>query len=97
MTLAEFKVNLADLDDATNSVAAEAKNIRTLTEQITQRMKDAERVWICPAAGGYTDLQVVASTDMERLNTVLDGMVQRMRVAYQNYRHAEETNFRNVS
>jgi uncharacterized protein YukE len=97
MSIADFKVNLADLKAATEIVSDKAKAIRQLSHMITERLQGVERAWISPAGGTFTELQIAATADMEMLNSVLDEMVRKMNIAHDNYELAEQNNTHNVS
>lgn len=97
MSVAAFKVNLAELLDAKGTVATEAQNIHTLIGQITNEMQMVTHSWIGPAGGAFAQTQIVATADMNALAAVLDDIVTRLGAAYDNYQSMEMQNTTNLT
>jgi uncharacterized protein YukE len=96
-TFEEFKVDLRQLHDAIGSVRREHGAISDAMSAVGTEFAAVKTSWGTPSTATYDDVQawfVRVSGDLEDL---LDDMTNRMQTAYNNYKHIEETNTRNVT
>ena len=73
----DFEVNLAELNEAAESVAKNAKNIRGFTNDITARLLAVERTWVTPAGWTFADLQRAVTEAGRRLAIDPGGVVEQ--------------------
>jgi uncharacterized protein YukE len=94
-TFDEFKVDLKQLHDAIGSVRREHTAISTAMSAVGSEFSAVKDAWGTPSTASYDDVQawfIKASGDLEDL---LHDMTNRLQTAYENYKHAEETNVQN--
>jgi uncharacterized protein YukE len=96
MTMAEFKVDLAQLQNAIQVVSAQAGSIDTNCQDITAAMAVAPQSWVTPSGQTFDELAQACDRQMQALTGLLTEMVQRMQAAYQTYLATEEANTRNL-
>jgi hypothetical protein len=96
LTMAEFKVDLAQFQNAIQVVSAQADVIDTNCQDITAAMRVAPLSWVTPSGKTFDELAQACNTQMQALTGLLTEMVQRMQAAYQTYLATEEANTRNL-
>jgi WXG100 family type VII secretion target len=95
LTMAGFRVDLQQLEDAIGTVQAQADTINTRCTEIKQAMQEVPADWSSPAEQTFTPVMQACETQMDNLTTLLGQMITRMQAAYQTYLNAEQTNFSN--
>jgi uncharacterized protein YukE len=96
LTMAEFKVDLAQFENAIQVVTAQSSSIDTSCQEITTAMREAPQSWVTPSGRTFDELAQAASSQLQALTGLLTEMVQRMQAAYQTYLATEEANTRNL-
>src|SRR5580658_1714622 len=96
LTLAQFKIDLAQLDEAIGTIQTQASLIGFAVSEITGTLQLVPNNWTTPAETPFSDLAQACSTRMTALNELLTEMVRRMRISYHNYLQAEQTNVSNL-
>jgi WXG100 family type VII secretion target len=87
-----FTVDLAALNDAIGQVSAERDTIQGGVATLRATFQDIESEWKSPAGTSFLTLTTTFNTITDRLMTVLEDAIDRMRTAHQNYATTEEQN-----
>ncbi len=97
ITMAQFKVDLADLHDAIGTVQKAATAIDADCQTIVAQYAAIEAAWVSPAGTSFTEMSSILSNTMDMLVDLLADTVQRMQQSYDNYVEVEQANTQNVS
>lgn len=87
-----FRVDLDRLDQAVGVVAKRRDQIKSDGELIKSALERIESTWSGPAGGTFAGLRRPLTKALDDLNQLLDEIVNRMRVSYQNYHSNENAN-----
>jgi hypothetical protein len=96
LTMAEFKVDLAQFENAIQVVSAQAGIIDSSCQSVTTFMQIAPQSWVTPSGQTFDELAQACNRQLQALTGLLTEMVQRMQAAYQTYLATEEANTRNL-
>jgi uncharacterized protein YukE len=96
LTMTQFKVDLKQLENATNVVSAQSDIIKENCERIADEMRGASSAWVSPSGQTFEELIPLCIKQMGALTDLLTEMVKRMRASYQTYLTMEQTNTRNL-
>jgi hypothetical protein len=96
VTMAQFKVDLAELEHATDAVTAQAGVIDAHRQTITAALRGISQVWVTPARLTFDELTQPCINQMQALSDLLAEMTVRMRTAHHTYLAAEQANAHNL-
>jgi WXG100 family type VII secretion target len=96
LTMTEFKVDLAQLENAIGVVSTQAGVIDRDCQSITMLMQQVSQMWVTPAGQTFAELIPPCTKQMHALTELLAQMVRRMRGAHETYVNIEQTNTRNL-
>jgi WXG100 family type VII secretion target len=96
-TFEEFKVDLQQLHNAIGSVRREHTAIRDAMSAIGNEFGAVKEAWGTPSTATYDDVQAWFMKVSNDLEDLLNDMANRLQTAYNNYKHAEETNVKNAT
>jgi WXG100 family type VII secretion target len=96
-TFEEFKVDLRQLQNAIGSVRREHSTISDAMSAIGNEFGAVKEAWETPSTATYDDVQAWFLRVSNDLEDLLDDMTNRLQTAYNNYKHVEETNTKNVT
>lgn len=91
----EFQVALGELRRSIGVVRGESAHISTLIGQVEKHFGAAHGYWRSPSATSFETMSDWFSRSSRELEALLQEMVHRMQVAYDNYASAERANTRN--
>jgi WXG100 family type VII secretion target len=95
-TWSEFRVDLGQLHHAIGVVRREHDQISEALNRIASEFDQCRDDWHTPAAVTFDNVKVWLTTASADLNALLSDMVTRMQTAYNNYKHTEEVNSKNL-
>jgi uncharacterized protein YukE len=96
-TFEEFKVDLQQMHSAIGSVRREHTAIRDAMSAIGAEFSAVKEAWDTPQTPSYDDTQAWFVRVAEDLEDLLNDMANRLQTAYNNYKHSEETNVKNLT
>jgi hypothetical protein len=96
LTMAEFKVDLKELEIAINVVSKQSGIIDENCVRIGNLMRESSASWVSPSGQTFEELIPPCTKQMGALTDLLTEMVKRMRAAYHTYLTMEQTNTRNL-
>ena len=91
ITLQQFRVDLAQLKQAREQIAAITLDIQDRVVELDECITNVGACWGAPAEATLPPVQLLFSAQMAALTGLLVEMVERMGTAYDNYRTAEES------
>jgi len=97
MTIGEFRADLGELHHALGVVRAQHAVISSELTVIKEEFKKCKDSWNTPSAVSFDVMQNWLTTASDDLNTLLDDVVARMQLAYNNYEAAEVSNVKNLA
>ena len=92
MTMAGYKVDLQQMEDAITTIRQQAETIALRTSTIGTTLQGVPSFWNSPAEVPFGELAQACTTQMTTLTNLLEEMITRMTAAYQNYLDAEQSN-----
>lgn len=96
LTISQFKVDLAQLEDAIGTIRTQAATIDTNCTEIKDALSEVPGAWNSPAEQlTFAPVAQACTTQINNLTDLLAEMIQRMQDAYQTYLAAEQANFKN--
>jgi WXG100 family type VII secretion target len=96
LTMTQFKVDLAQLQDSVGVVSAQAGDIDNYCQSITTLMQEVAQMWVSPAGQTFQELIPPCTKQMHALTELLAQMVRRMKAAHETYVTMERTNTQNL-
>ncbi|NMO54026.1 hypothetical protein HH310_22940 [Actinoplanes sp. TBRC 11911] len=97
VTLAQYKVLMAEFSDAIDVVAAQSKIVQEMLDGIDQDFRTVSDLWLSPAALTFDPLRTAYKTSADDLNETLASILQRMRITYNDYLEVEAQAVRNLT
>jgi hypothetical protein len=97
ISIADFKVDLQQLGDATDAVTQQSYVIGGQVDTINNLLAAIPPYWNTPSEVPFGQLAQSCGTQMKNLLILLDEMISRMLSAYENYKDAETANVANLS
>ncbi|MGX9227932.1 WXG100 family type VII secretion target [Streptomyces albus] len=95
-TLAQFHVDLQALSDATTEVGHVSAEIEGYMRTIAALATQLHDHWDGPAYLSFGSVQQWFQHTEKQLHDLLDEIVRRMKISYDNFRQAEAANFANL-
>jgi hypothetical protein len=95
LTLAQFKVDLGQLEEAIGTVQTQATLIGFRSSLIAGTIQGVPANGVSAGVDQFAEMAGACVTRMTALNDLLTEMIRRMRIAYDNYQQAEEANIGN--
>jgi uncharacterized protein YukE len=97
MTWAQFQVDLQLLGSAVDSVGALSGHMQETLGYMQSNLKMVESAWTTPSSPSFELVVDWYTSCQTQLTALLDEIVARLKVAYQNYLNVETTNTGNAS
>jgi hypothetical protein len=97
VTLAQFKVMLDEFGEAIDVVAKQSARVHDILVGIGQSFRHVTDLWNSPASQTVEPLRVEYLASSDDLDDVLNGIVDRMRITYQNYVDMERKAVQNLT
>jgi len=91
-----FQVDLKQLHDAIGGVRKEADSIAHSMSEIGRNANQLSTYWNSPSFATFDDVQKRFTHAANDLHALLEEVVYRMQVSYDNYRQAEQINYQNL-
>ncbi|WP_406178168.1 WXG100 family type VII secretion target [Streptomyces sp. NBC_00996] len=97
MSWSDFKVHLGELKEAIKTVKDRSGHIASTMGRIAGEFETVGTEWQTPSSAGLEEVQQWFGRSQTDLRDLLDEVVRRMQVAYDNYHEMETANYDNMT
>lgn len=91
-----FQVDLEQLHDTIDGVRKEADGIAHSMSEIKHNTDRLSICWNSPSFATFDEMQKWFTRVANDLHVLLEEVIHRMQVSYDNYRQAEQINYQNM-
>jgi uncharacterized protein YukE len=96
MSFSEFKVHLGELKQAIGTVTGQSEHAESVMAQIVADFEAVSTEWKTPSSASLEEVQQWFARSQTDLHSLLDEVVRRLQVAYDNYLDMETANYKNM-
>jgi hypothetical protein len=97
ITLSQFKVYMGEFHEAIGVVSTQCKIVHETLSEIEHDLNAVTQLWQSPAANTFDPVRAEFKKSSDDLGDVLNGILHRMRITYQNYLEAERKAVQNLT
>ncbi|MFK4222302.1 WXG100 family type VII secretion target [Streptomyces sp. NPDC019890] len=97
MSWSDFRVNLGHLKEAIGTVRGQSGHIASTMSRLAGEFETVGAEWQTPSSATLEEVQRWFARSQTELHDLLEEVVRRMQVAYDNYHEMETANYNNMT